>query len=91
MTRRGRINITEERKKYIEKHWGPIETLGDDDAQEIAQKYIADEITYAKFEDEETIYYEYDMWDESPESFEPYPSWSEEYLNTLGMSMRDFF
>lgn len=90
MTRRGHLDITEERRQYIETHWGAIETLDNNDAQEIAQKYIADEITYAKFEDEETIYYEYDMWDESPESFEPYPEWSDEYLSTLGMSMSDF-
>jgi len=89
MKRYGRITITEEKKEYIKKYWGPIEALGDDDAQEIAQEVIADEIIYAEFEDDETIRYEYEVNDEDYDDA-PYPAFTEEYLNYIGMSMSDF-
>jgi len=89
MKRYGRITITEEKKEYIEKYWGPIEALGDDDAQEIAQEVIADEIIYAEFEDDEIIRYEYEINDEDYDDA-PYPAFTEEYLSYIGMSMSDF-
>ena len=93
MKRHGKLEITEERKNYIEKYWGPIEALGNDDAMEIAQEYIADEITDAEFEDDETIRYEYEIEDEDEDEDyenEPYPAFTPEYLRHIGMSMSDF-
>lgn len=90
MTKHGRIHITEEKKAYIEQYWGPIDALGDKEAQEIAQEVIADEITDAYFEDDETIYYTYEFEDEDYDEDAPYPAFTPEYLRYIGMSMSDF-
>ena len=89
MIKRGRLEITEEKKDYIEKYWAPIEKLNDSDAEEIVQEYIADKITYASWSDDEEIYYEYEDGEyECGDA--PYPAFTPEYLRYIGMSMRDF-
>ena len=91
MTKHGRIHITEEKKAYIEQYWGPIDTIGDKEAQEIAQEIIADEITDAYFEDDETIRYSYEDRDYRDEYYSaPRPAFTPEYLRYIGMSMSDF-
>lgn len=87
MIKCGYLYITDGNRAEIERKYGPIEALTDKDAKEIAQETIAEEITCAWFSDDESIYYEYDDGEYEQEIPR---GWNEEYLNNIGMSMRDF-
>lgn len=83
-----RFYITDDNKAEIETEYGPIEKLTDKDAEEIVCDMTGREVTYASFSDDESIYYQYEdgeYEDEVPRG------WTEEYLNSIGMSMKDFY
>lgn len=85
--------LTEEQKKYVEEYWGPILEIGDDKAQEIVEELLDGEldeddvIEMAFWSDEESIFYE--VADEEDSDDIP-RGWTESYLNSIGMSMKDF-
>ena len=89
------LNLSEEQKNYVEKYWGDVRNIGDDKAQEIVEELLDGElneddvIKTAFWSDEESIFYEIEDKDEDEDDM--CREWSERYLNSLGMSMRDFY
>ncbi len=86
-----RFEITDTIKDEIERIWGkPLHDISDDEAIDIIKQFIdpVEEITYASFSDEREIVYE--IAEDDDEDEEPYPAFTEEYLNYIGMSMSDF-
>lgn len=82
--------ITEEMKEKIERWWKkPISELTDVDAITIVEEFEdAYNVKDAYFVTDEEIHY---TLEEEEEDDYVAPGWTEEYLNTLGMSKRDFF
>lgn len=83
-----KFEITEELEKDINRLWGkPLSALTDDEAKEVIEQYTDVLVKDAWFSTENEIYYTEETEDEENDIR---PSWSEEYLNTLGMSLNDF-
>lgn len=84
------FEITEELEKDINRLWGkPLSALTDDDAKAIVEQYTDILVKNASFTTENEIYYTEETEEENDEN-EVFPCWSEQYLNTLGMSLSDF-
>lgn len=82
------FEITEELEKDINRLWGkPLNLITDDEAKEVVEQYTDVLVKNAWFSTENEIYYTEETEDEENDIC---PSWSEEYLNTLGMSLNDF-
>lgn len=82
-------------KAYVEKYIGNIDDLFDDDAaavtiaEELGEFERGDEIERAWWATEDCIKYEICDEQETDEDDEP-RAFTEGYLNTIGMSLRDF-
>lgn len=84
------LKITKEMEDKIKAWWGvKIEEITDDIAVEIVKEFLDITPKYAWVDDDE-IYYPEEEEDEYDDD-DMAPEWSEEYLNTLGMSLTDFF
>lgn len=83
--------ITEEMKEKIEHWWKkPISELTDVDAITIVEEFAdAYNVKDAYFVTDEEIHYT--LEEEEEEDYDATPGWTEKYLNTLGLSKRDFF
>lgn len=81
------LEISTELEQEITRLWGkPLAELTDEEAKEIVENYTDIAIKDACFMTDNEIYYT----EEEQEESEIAPSWSEQYLNTLGMSLADF-
>lgn len=85
----------QELNEYAEWLKKPANELTDDDFVEIVSDALGGvDVEYADAleQDSEEILIIYELNEEDEEDDEDYvsPSWSEKYLNTLGMSLRDF-
>lgn len=81
------LEISVELEQEITRLWGkPITELTDEEAKEIVENYTDTAVKDAWFMTDNEIYYT----EEEQEESEIAPSWSEKYLNTLGMSLADF-
>lgn len=81
------LEISAELEQEITRLWGkPLAELTDEEAKEIVENYTDAAIKDAWFMTDNEIYYNAEEQEES----EIAPSWSEQYLNTLGMSLADF-
>lgn len=84
------LKITEEMEKKINKWWGKgLADFTDEEAKEIVEEFKNIRVKKAQFSTEDEIYYEEE--EEEDEEDDLKPEWSEKYLNSLGMSMSDFF
>lgn len=81
------LELTAANKKYIEKYFGE---MTDDNAKEIAEELLEVNVDYAWISDDDTIAYEL-VEEEENDPDDVSREWSENYLNSLGMSMRDFY
>lgn len=88
------LKITDEMEKEIKKWWGKeLTELTNEEAKEIVEEFKNIRVKYADFETDDFREISYTEEEEEPEyESSDYVSkgWTEEYLNTLGMSMSDF-
>lgn len=82
--------ITGKTLQFVEKHFGELKTLSDNDAKAIVEEIEDVDVSKAWWDDEESIYYEV-AEEEETDNEEYIPrGWNERYLNSIGMSMSDF-
>lgn len=82
------LNFTDVQKELVIAEWGPLSEIPDGKAGEIVESLLGIKVEYASFSDEESIYYR-EREEEDYEKHVP-AGWNEDYLRTLGMSLKDF-
>lgn len=85
------LTVTKEMIEQMEKWLGkPYDNFTDVDAITMVEEFVnpTKEVEDATFDDDETI--RYTLKEEEEESEDVRPGWTEEYLNSLGMSKKDF-
>ena len=83
------LKITNKMVSEIESLWKkPMHELTDEDAKDIVEHFTATEVEKAWFSTEDEIFYEESKEAEGGGDIKP--EWDEAYLNTLGLSKKDF-